>query len=184
MFDPTQGLFVAMDAIPDDMKTVNIATLSPMYRALLVIDGTVTRFLEAYNGEPVDVRRHSQQTITIQQENPWLDAEPGTSLIRRESRLVGEDSGILYVFARSLLMPARLPENVRRGMEKDHVSIGRVLASAHLETRRELLWYARGLLSLTDQRNSEVNGPCLVREYRILSAESAIMLIREYFPGA
>ena len=184
MFDPTQGLFTAMDAIPDSVEPVDISTLAPMYRALLVIDGTVTRFLEAYNGEPVDVRRHVQRAFTSDTANPWLGVEADCPLIWRESELVGEDSGRLYVFARTLLVPERLPEDVRLGMEEDHVSIGRVLAAARLETRRELLWYGRAPLVMTDQRNPGLNADCLVREYRILAGDSAVMLIREYFPGA
>ena len=48
-------LFVAQDAKPEKIKELNLARLTPFQRGLLVTDGTVTRFIEAYTLSPVEV---------------------------------------------------------------------------------------------------------------------------------
>jgi hypothetical protein len=55
-FHPFRGIFVAQDQRPGHLEDVDLTRLSPFERALLVIDGTVTRFLEAHTLEPIDVQ--------------------------------------------------------------------------------------------------------------------------------
>src|SRR3990172_4462473 len=77
-FDPLSDLFVAQFAKPPDLGIVNLRALTPFQRALLVIDGTVTKFIEAYTMEPVTVRIISHEQRRLSAENAWLEAEAGT----------------------------------------------------------------------------------------------------------
>src|SRR3989304_4469863 len=76
-FDPLSDLFVAQFAKPPDLGIVNLRALTPFQRALLVIDGTVTKFIEAYTMEPVTVRIISHEQRRLSAENAWLEAEGG-----------------------------------------------------------------------------------------------------------
>ena len=57
-----------------DLQPINMRALSPFHRALLVIDGTVTTFLEAYTLEPIEVVKIGQAVQELAAESPWLDA--------------------------------------------------------------------------------------------------------------
>jgi hypothetical protein len=54
-FNPLKDLFAAQSSKPETLREVNLRALSPFQRALLVIDGTVTKFIEAYTMEPVEI---------------------------------------------------------------------------------------------------------------------------------
>ena len=50
-----KALFVAQDDKPATLREINLARLTPFQRGLLVTDGTVTQFIEAYTFMPVEV---------------------------------------------------------------------------------------------------------------------------------
>ena len=64
-FDPFAGFFLAQAERPAGLEAVIAAELTPLQRALLVIDGTVTTFLEAWVLEPVLVTRLWQRPRTM-----------------------------------------------------------------------------------------------------------------------
>jgi hypothetical protein len=47
-FTPMSDLFVAQFTRPKHLEQINLRSLTPFQRALLVLDGTVTKFIEAY----------------------------------------------------------------------------------------------------------------------------------------
>ncbi len=83
-FDPAAEVFVAQFARPETLQPVNFRALSPFYRSLLVIDGTVTKFIEAFTMEPVVVERLSQEELVLPADHEWLEAPAGTRVIARE----------------------------------------------------------------------------------------------------
>src|SRR3972149_10783383 len=89
-FDPLSDLFVAQFAKPPDLGIVNLRALTPFQRALLVIDGTVTKFIEAYTMEPVTVRIISHEQRRLSADNTWLEAEAGAPVLARDAVLGGE----------------------------------------------------------------------------------------------
>ena len=91
-FDPFRNLFVAQLARPAQLVEINLRTLSPFQRALLVIDGTVTKFIEAYMMEPVEIRRLSQVQRSLLNDHDWLEARQGTNVVAREVMLIGRRS--------------------------------------------------------------------------------------------
>ena len=76
-FDPAAEVFVAQFARPETLQPVNFRALSPFYRSLLVIDGTVTKFIEAFTMEPVVVERLSHRGVGLPADHEWLEAPPG-----------------------------------------------------------------------------------------------------------
>jgi chorismate-pyruvate lyase len=182
--DPLEAIFVAQAARPDHVTQVNMRALNPFLRALLVIDGTVTKFIEAYTMEPLQIVRLRQEARRLMTEHNWLEAAPRTPVIAREVLLRGAYSRRIYAYAVSLVMPDRLPENIRLRLQAEGDGIGRMLLDSRLETYREILWYgkepANGLrLQVPDLQSADV----ISRMYRIFLNGRPVILINEKFPS-
>lgn len=184
-FDPLSELFVAQLARPMQLGVVNLRALTPFQRALLVIDGTVTKFIEAYTLEPVRTVHLGQEWRALTSDQPWLEAEEGTEVLARRVFLEGQYTRTVYAYAVSLVVPDRLPEGARESLKDDAGSLGRILLSAQLETRREVLWYGREHLSDVPEPIRRLDGaPAISRTYRIISRGRPLMLINEKFPSS
>ena len=182
-FDPLSDLLVAQVEKPAHLKNINFRTLTPYQRALLTIDGTVTKFIEAYEMEPVMVKLLEQDTRELEVAHPWLDVDAGTSVITRQVVLEGKYSKRLYAYAVSLLVHDQLPEAVREDLKVHPQGIGRVLIKNKLETRREVLWYGReNLEELPPAVRSRSDGRFNSRTYRVVCSGNPFMLINEKFP--
>ncbi len=182
-FDPLSDVFVAQFAKPADIGMVNLRALTPFQRALLVIDGTVTKFIEAYTMEPVAVRIISHESRRLSAENTWLQTDAGTMVIAREVVLEGGYSGALWAHALSLIVPDRLPPAALEQMKANPGGLGRILLDTGLETRREVLWYGREPAeTLPPAVRPRMSVGCLCRTYRILAGGRSVMLIHERFP--
>lgn len=180
-YDPLGDLFIAQFARPRDLMAVNLRALTPLQRALLVIDGTVTKFLEAFTLQPIDVVVISQATRRLTERHEWLEADEGTSVIAREVTLRGRYDRLLHAYAVSLLVMDRLPKSVQSSLLTHPGGLGRILLDSKLESRREVLWYGRQVatgspVAEIDHRES------LSRTYRIVSGGSPLMIINEQFP--
>jgi len=184
-FDPLSDLFVAQLARPTQLGAVNLRALTPFQRALLVIDGTVTKFIEAYTLEPVQTVHLGQEKRALASDQPWLEASAGTTVLARRVYLEGRYTRTVYAYAVSLVVPDRLPEAARDSLQDDAGSLGRILLSAQLETRREVLWYGREQLADVPHPIQGLNGaPAISRTYRIISRGRPLMLINEKFPSS
>jgi chorismate-pyruvate lyase len=181
-FDPLADLLVASQARPESLADINLRTLSPYQRALLATDGTVTKFIESFMMEPVDITLLSEGEHELTADHPWLDTPAGTTVISREVVLRGRHSRTFYAHAVSLLAAGRLPDEMRRTLPTDRGGIGRWLQNSKLETRREILWYGRETVAdLPAAAGLSTDGRFISRTYRII-AGSPIMLINERFP--
>ncbi|MDH4119770.1 MAG: chorismate pyruvate-lyase family protein [Acidimicrobiia bacterium] len=182
-FDPADGLFIAQFERPVAIEPVNLRTLSPMHRALLVIDGTVTKFLEAYCMEPIEVTTLGQSNQTLVDPQEWLDVRAGTEVLARHVTLTGGQSGRLYAYAISLTNPTAIPRDIRAAMEIQGGSVGRILLSSRVEQRREVLWYGREDASgLPDEVRGVYDGDVVSRAYRIIVGGRPVIMIIEKFP--
>jgi chorismate-pyruvate lyase len=182
-FNPMSDLFMAQFEKPAQLGDINLRVLSPFQRALLVIDGTVTKFIEAYTMEPIEIIRLAQSTQPMSMDNIWLDTSKGTDVIVRQVILRGEYSGTLYAYAVSLIVPNRLPDKIKRGLEIDGEGLGRILLGGRMETRRDVLWYGREKLKkLPETIQHLTDGEFISRTYRIFAGGQPIMLINERFP--
>ncbi len=182
-FDPMSDLVMAQFEKPAQLGDINLRVLSPFQRALLVIDGTVTKFIEAYTMEPIEIIRLAQSTQPMSIDNIWLDTSKGTDVIVRQVILRGEYSGTLYAYAVSLIVPNRVPDKIKGGLEIDGEGLGRILLGGQMETRRDVLWYGREKLKeLPETIQHLTDGEFISRTYRIFAGGQPIMLINERFP--
>jgi len=182
-FDPLKDVVTAQHALPKTMKAVNFSTLTPFQRALLVTDGTVTKFIESYTLEPLEVIRTGHKHYQLEANHLWLDAEKGTEVIFREVIIRGISNQRLYVYAASYLVPNRLPKSIRDRLEIQGESIGRLLNDKDMETRREILWYgSENPKHLPNEIADFEKQDFVSRAYRIFTKKKPIMLINEKFP--
>jgi chorismate-pyruvate lyase len=176
-------LLTAQAERPASLRSVNMRTLSPFQRSLLVIDGTVTKFIEAYTMEPVDIIRLSQDTTNLAEDHVWLEAAEGSQVTVREVLLRSRYGDQVYAYARALIVQDRLPNGVRERLEVQGESIGLVLNESKLETHREVLWYGRERLEKLPKVIANLsNVEFISRTYRIIAAGQPIMMINERFP--
>ena len=180
-------LFVAQNAKPENLKEINLTRLTPFQRGLLVTDGTVTRFIEAYTLSPVEVVLLQQAKQTLSTEHPWLQLPPGEDIISRQVVLQthspDKSSPIIHTYATSLIVPQRLPQSLLEGLTTDKQGLGGLLLRSGLEMRRELLWC--GIETLTDLpfAIAHFEGEIFIsRAYRVFADEVPLMLINEKFP--
>ena len=182
-----KDLFVAQFAKPSDLEEMNLSQLTPFQRALLVIDGTVTRFIEAYTFSPVEVVLLHQETQTLLTDHAWLDAKKGMEIVSRQVVLQTERKEDLqptvHVCATSIIVLDRIPPTIREGLTLKGHGLGQLLQRSGLESRRDLLWW--GLKRPKDLPEALVHmegQPFLSRTYRIVADEQPIMLINEQSP--
>jgi chorismate-pyruvate lyase len=186
-FDPMAGLFLAQDRRPGALASVEPAGLSPLQRALLAIDGTVTSFLSAWALEPIVVRCLVQRGTVLSGGHasiaPWLDAPGGTPVIERSVLLVGAVSQRLYAYAESVICPDRLPAAFRAGLQSGGLSLGQLLLMPGFESRREGLWYGRERpASVPAAVAALAPADFLTRTYRVTAGSRPLMVITERFP--
>ena len=182
-----KSLFVAQDAKPENLKEISLARLTPFQRGLLVTDGTVTRFIEAYILTPVEVVLLHQKKQILSTEHPWLQLPAGENIISRQVVLQthsqNKSSPIIHTYATSLIAPQRLPQSILDGLTNNKQGLGGLLRCSGLETRRELLWC--GVETLTDLPSAvaHLEGETFInRAYRVFANQEPIMLINEKFP--
>jgi chorismate-pyruvate lyase len=182
-FDPADGLFVAQFDRPAGLEPLNMRALPPMLRALAVIDGTVTKFLEAYMMEPIEVTTLGQAEQTLENAQEWLEMRAGNDVLARHVTLRGSYSKRLYAYAISITNPHAIPRDIRAAMEIQGGSVGRILLSSRVEQRREVLWYGRESAdSLPDEVRTIYEGDLLSRAYRIVVEGRPVIMIIEKFP--
>lgn len=182
-----KDLFVAQFAKPPDLEEMNLSRLTPFQRALLVIDGTVTRFIEAYTFSPVEVVLLHQETQTLPTNHAWLDAEKGTEVVARQVMLqTGQKDGqqpTVHAYATSLIVLNRISQTIRDGLTLKGQGLGQLLQRSGLETRRDLLWWGLKRPKDLPEVLFHLDGkPFLSRTYRIVADEHPIMLINEQSP--
>ena len=182
-----KDLFVAQFAKPPDLEEMNLSQLTPFQRALLVIDGTVTRFIEAYTFSPVEVVLLHQETQTLPTDDAWLDAEKGTEVVARQVMLqTGQRDGqqpTVHAYATSIIVLNRIPKTVREGLTFKGQGLGQLLQRSGLETRRDLLWWGIKHPKDLPERLLHLQGkPFLSRTYRIVADGHSLMLINEQVP--
>lgn len=165
-----------------------ISELPPLLRTLLVTDGTVTRSLEAFFWEPVEVQQVALSTVVSTHEIPWVEAEVGENLLLREIRLVGKNSHNLYATAYSVVRLNLIPSKMRGQLEQGGIGIGVLIRESGLESYRELLDVGTAsdlsFESMEPETPSEVDSSIVYRTYRISLAKRPAILVTEKFPKA
>ena len=78
-YNPLDGVMLAQASRPPVLEALDLQALSPFQRALLVLDGTVTKFIEAYTLEPLEIIRLAQDQHKLSHADPWLEVPQDTT---------------------------------------------------------------------------------------------------------
>lgn len=177
------GFYPPDMALPPGFDPVDFAALSPLQRGLLVIDGTVTTFLEAVWADPIRIVPLGQQLVTLPAARPDLAAPAGATVLERAVALMGEGTGRVHALADSVIVPGRLPPAVRAALGAGTIGIGQALRAPGFASRREGLWFGRGQRPWPAVLPGRAGGDFLVRAYRVSTGvEEPAMVITEFFP--
>jgi chorismate-pyruvate lyase len=153
-----------------------LAELPPFLRALLVTDGTVTKILEAYFWEPVEVRTLEQDFWTAERPLDWLGVGTGDKILIRLAHLQGIDSGRTYAEAFSVIRADLIPAAFRQRLIDREIGIGVLIRDSGLESYREVMEIGIDHPDPGEER--------VFRTYRIIIAGAPVILITESFPLA
>lgn len=179
-----QAYFKSRGYVPGGIVTnsrneqLHMERLPAFLRTLLVADGTVTKSLEAYFWEQVDVQNLGQGTTRLDQDVPALVLSAGDTVLARRVRLCGVESGRDYTHAESLIKLEVLPANLRDDLLAGRIGIGELLRETGLETYREILDVG------TTANDADFAAEVVYRTYRIVINHQPAILITEKFPCA
>lgn len=163
-------------------ESLDVAALPPFLRTLLVADGTVTKSLEAYFWELVEVENLGQALTTLQGAAPWLNLAAGTKILERRVRLRGMQSERVYAYAQSLIRLEALPEHLRVELQHGRIGIGELLREHGLETYREILDVGESIEPQLRDIFGFDPGNLIYRVYRIVIQHQLAIQITEKFP--
>jgi chorismate-pyruvate lyase len=140
----------------------------------------VTKILEAYFWEPVEVQTESQEFVTAERPIPWIEVAAGDRVLARRARLTGRQSGTGYASAFSLIRTELIPEAFRRRLVDREIGIGVLIRDSGLESYREVLDVG------AESEPGDVEEPRqrVFRTYRIIIGHEPVILITESFPVA
>lgn len=165
-----------------ETEGIQMRDLPPFLRTLLITDGTVTKHLEAYFWEPVNVKPLAQSLKQTESEIPWLHLQADETVLTREVELVGEQSKHHYATAFSIVCPTLIPAPFRQALLDGEIGIGKLIRESGMESYREVLEI--GVTDSPLSKGSEQSQAHVYRTYRILLAGKAAILITERFPLA
>ena len=165
------------------LNGLDVTSLEPLQRVLLVTDGTLTEILEANFFERIRLVKVSQSVISATASHALLDPSPGEALIERKILLQGAESQRNYAYAESLIAVDRLGQSFRDELLNSDTPLGRLWLEHKLETFKELQEVrsqpADGLYRYFECTDAT---PLLVRTYRVFSTSRPVMVITEYLP--
>ena len=163
-----------------ETESVQMRELPPFLRTLLITDGTVTKHLEAYFWEPVNVIPIAQSLNQTESAIPWLALDAAETVLTREVELIGEQSQHHYATAFSIVCPTLIPAPFRQALLDGEIGIGKLIRESGMESYREVLEI--GVAHSPLSKTSDVAQQHVYRTYRILLGGKAAILITERFP--
>lgn len=137
---PSEELFCSSGYAPQ-LSELNWQILPPIIRVLLTTDGTVTKSLESYFWEPVNVICQQQDRLAREVLDGTRNelAQQDGEVWRRRVLLQGANSHKGFVEASSLVCFALLPEPLRQGLLQGELGIGEIMRSLGMETYRRII---------------------------------------------
>jgi chorismate-pyruvate lyase len=186
VYDPISGFRPGTDASkikPSGLQD-RFRNMHPFLRTLLVTDGTVTKFLEAYLWEPIRVETLSQAEIRLASAVPALGLKAGDAVLLRRVLLRGLRSGRVYTFAESYVRMDQLDAGIQNDLREGRLGMGELLRDRRLETYREILEFGE---EKADQDLSacfeiEEGASVYFRRYRInVKGRPLILIIEKFF---
>src|SRR5271157_1888940 len=164
---------------------LEISSLDPLQRVLLVTDGTLTEILEATFLERIQLIKVAQQVTHANASHAQLDPDPDhkETVIERKVLLRGEASGRNYAYAESLIAVDRLGPTFRNELLESNTPLGRLWLQYKLETFKELQSVrCQSANQFSCYFECAAASSLLVRTYRVFSGGRSLMIITEHFP--
>lgn len=162
---------------------LELSALAPVQRILLSTDGTLTKILEAYLSEEIQMVKLSERSSLTVQDMPLLELKRGSEVIERKILLQGKVSAQNVLYAESLLVLERLDERFRDELLESEVPLGKLMLAHRMETFRELITSGRelpnGLCAFFKISHKDT---LLSRTYRLFHHGKPVMIITEKFP--
>jgi len=165
-----------------DGGEMSIQALPAFLRALLVTDGTVTKILEAYFWEPVEVQTLQQEFVTAERPVPWIEVDAEDEVLIRRARLIGVDSGRVYASAFSVIRTQLIPKTFRQRLIDREIGIGVLIRDSGLESYREVLEVGVEPAEGSAKDMATESSDLIFRTYRIIIDGRPVILITESFP--
>jgi len=159
-----------------------IQALPAFLRALLVTDGTVTKILEAYFWEPVEVQTLQQEFVTAERPVAWIEVDAEDEVLIRRARLIGVDSGRVYASAFSVIRTQLIPKTFRQRLIDREIGIGVLIRDSGLESYREVLEVGVEPAEGSAKDMATESSDLIFRTYRIIIDGRPVILITESFP--
>ena len=147
-------------------------------RVLLTTDGTVTKSLESYFWEPIDIDKLTQQQIILRCPELLLGRDIGDVLLQRKIQLRGEHSNTVYAKATSLVCLDMLPPGILSSVIEGSTGIGELLRESGLETYREIVDFGQCQFD-SDEVGSKM---AIWRTYLIKMNQQPFIQVTETFP--
>ncbi len=169
--------------ISDSGDEYDLSKLPAFLRTLLVMDGTVTKALEAWFWEPVEVisLQNKQTDLTMPAEE--LEAQQGDQILQREVKLQGVNTGQIFACARSTVALEQLPTEIAQALKTGQIGIGELFREKGLETYRDIFNINHYQSAPEkDELLSHLNNELVSRSYRIWVNGSSSIIVNEFFP--
>jgi chorismate-pyruvate lyase len=156
-------------------------TLPPLLRAIIVTDGTVTKLLEAFLWETIDVRVLVQRVVEALPPGSDLTGDGG--VLHRQVILVGRDRKAVLAYAVSNVILGALNDELRHALLSGAIGIGALLQEKQLETYRQPLRVVRRAAQ-DNAGHLEVapGAPVVERKYLVHLNRRPAIEITEVFP--
>ena len=165
-------------------QALDVESLPPFMRALLVTDGTVTKILEAYFWEHISVQLRFQKLLVADWDIPFIDVTAGQQILEREVILKGDESSDIYCYASSYIRLESLQQELRDQLVAGKMGIGELLREVGLETYREIMDFSRKNYVNGDNSSSEKLIDTVERIYVISIDGRPAIQVTERFPLA
>lgn len=166
-------------------QLVDLKTLSPLQRIILISNGTLTELLEHLVDEPLQVVKLHESINATNAEIPYLNLPENQQVITREICLQGVNSRQNWLYAKSKIVLNRLPQRFREDLLDSQIPIGKLWAKHRVETYKELdAPFFESAEKLAIHFNIAPEDELLGRTYRVFSNQQPMMMLTEKFPAS
>lgn len=156
---------------------------SMLQRFILCTDGTVTRVLEDFAGEPVSVCKLREDLIKATSPSQLLDLDEPEEILARNVLLQGARTGRNFIYAESLLRTDALAPDLLDALFTTETPLGLLLRARRLETFRELVAFGTEATGdCATHFGVDPTAPAFVRTYRVVWSRRPAVVITEKFP--
>ena len=164
---------------------IELSTLGSFQRILLTTDGTLTKILEAYLLESIQIVKLSEKVVYLAEDILSLDLIKGSRVIERKILLQEATSKRNLIYAESILALERLDKNFKDELLKSKIPMGKLWLEHKLETFKEIIDSRKeSAENLSDYFKITKEDKMLSRTYRVFSDRQPIILIIEKIPAS